>query len=96
MIAVGEALDRGDLLPRRGASLDLAGPSGDTVDQNGARSALAFSTPVLRAGEVEFISQNKEQRALCAGVYMPALAVDYDVHASILVLLRRNYREPRK
>ena len=65
--AVGrEALDRGDLRAVVHDGERQARVDAPPVDQHGARAALAVIAAFLRAGQVEMLAQQVEQR--CAGI----------------------------
>src|SRR5881396_1892014 len=59
--AVGEAFDRGDLLPLGGGDGHDAGAHRRAVDVHGARPALGDAAAVLRAGEADLLADCPQQ-----------------------------------
>jgi len=64
----GKAFDRDYLVIADQADLRAARAFGDSVDEHGARAALAFATAVFGAGQVELVAQDGEQGPLGVSV----------------------------
>ncbi len=64
MLADGKAFDRDYLVIADQADLRAAGAFGDSVDEDGARAALAFAAAVFGAGQVELVAEDGEQGPL--------------------------------
>jgi hypothetical protein len=57
LFAAGYTLDGGDLLLTNSRGLGDARALGLSIDENCASAALAFSAPILGAGQVQMLAQ---------------------------------------
>ena len=76
LLAVGEALNRGDLTAGCGGREGQARVDPAAVNEHRAGPALAVVTPLLGAGQIKVLPQQVEQRCTNVDLEPEALAVD--------------------
>src|SRR5258706_3530247 len=80
--ALFESFNGGDAPPGSRGGSGLAGARRQPVDHDGARAALSFAAAVLCAGQVEFVAEDGEERAVRLGINRLPRAVHHDFNGS--------------
>ncbi len=75
-VARGDAFDRRDRLAGGVAEPRHAGAHGLTVDQHRARAALTFAAAEFAAGEIEFVSEDREEAVFGRALDLVGDAID--------------------
>src|SRR5581483_6580277 len=73
-----QTFERGDFFTGGGRQRSDAGPDFFAVQEYGTGAALGHAAPELRAGKLEIVSQNIEQRRIGGGVKLSRYAIDDD------------------
>ena len=76
MLTICQPFYRCDSAAIDGAALDLARAHWRSVEQNRASATLAFSASVLCSGEVQLVTQYKQQRAFRIGLHLSLASID--------------------
>src|SRR5690348_1086411 len=75
-VAAGQTLNGRDFLSRGRANLGSAGAYRRAVDQNCARAALSFATAVLRASQIQTVTEYVQQDLLGRDLQIVLFSVD--------------------
>src|SRR5579863_9674371 len=78
--ALLDSLDRRNFAVCHGSHARDAGMARIAVDQDGARSALAFAAPVLASRQIELVAKDEKQAGLRIGINLIYRSIDMKLH----------------